>query len=169
MSQPDAVPLQATDRVRPSDRLQVPQRWYQDRPADLVELVAPTGRRFGAAGPDAGYGLKLAKRFVDRLVLAPGESAHDAVAGCFACGARRAARFGRAPVSVDMEWAYTLWGYLGDGPQDLVEHRAVLFRGASHDSWDQRKIVDAVRPAALSLTPAQVREQLPRWRDLVDV
>jgi hypothetical protein len=169
VTQPDAVPLQATDRVRPSDRLEVPRAWYQDRPGDLVDLVEPTGPRFGAAGTDAGYGLKLAKRFVDRLVLVHGESSDDAVAGCFACGARRAARFGRAPVSLDMEWAYRLWGYLGDAPRDLVEHRALLFRGASHDPWHQREIVDAVRPATLSLTPAQVHELLPRWRDLIDV
>ena len=169
MSQPDSVPLQSTDRVRPSDRLQVPRGWRQDRPADLVELVPPTGRRFGAAGPDAGYGLKLAKRFADRLKLAPWESVDDAIAGCFACGARRAAVVGRAPVSVDMEWAYTLWGYLGGAPEDLVEHRVKLFRGASHDPWHQREIVDSVRPAAFRMTPAQLRSGLTPWRDLIDV
>ncbi len=168
MTQPVFVPIQATDRVRPSERLEVPTAWWQDRPADLVELTAPTGPRFGVTGPDSGYGLKLAKRFVDRLQLAAGESSHDAVSGCFACGSRRAATFGRAPVSTDMEWAYALWGYLGGAPDDLVQHRVALFRGASHDTWHQRQIVDAVREPALRLTPAHVRERLKQWRELID-
>ncbi len=169
VTQPDFVPVRATDRVRPSDRLSLPGSWRQDRPGDLVDLEAPTAPRFGRTGPDLGYGLKLAKRFGDRIELAAGESADDAVAGCFACGTRRAASFGRAPVIYDMEWAYGLWGYLGGAPDDLVAARVPLFRGASHHYWDQRGIVDAVMAPTLRLTPAQVREQLASWRQLVDL
>ncbi|HLH45608.1 MAG TPA: hypothetical protein VKV25_00530 [Acidimicrobiales bacterium] len=169
MTQPDYVPVQPSDRIRPSERLAVPGSWWQDRPAEQQDLQAPTGPRFGTTGPDLGYGLKLAKRFHDRLRLAPGEDVEDAIVAGFACGARRAASLGRAPVVYDMEWAYTLLGYLGDAPDDLVAARTGLVRGAAHDYWNQRRVVDAVRDEALLLTPAQVRDRLGDWRSLIDV
>jgi hypothetical protein len=167
VTQPDYVPAALTDRVRPSERLSTPGAWRQDRPAELTDLEAPTGARFGRTGPDLGYGLKLANRFEHQLELAEGETAHDAVAGCFACGARRAASFGRAPVIHDMEWAFTLWGYLGGAPADLIDARVPFFRGASHHYWDQREIVDAVADATLRLSPVEVRQQLGSWRSLL--
>jgi hypothetical protein len=168
VTQPDYVPLQAPDRVRPSDRLSMPERWTQDRPADLADLRQPDGARFGATGPDLGYGLKLAKIFEDRLLLAPGEDRHDAVQGAFGCGTKRSASFGRAPVIYDMEWAYTLWGYLGDPPAELVTWRVGVFRGASHGYWHQRQIVDSIASPTFRLTPAQVRERIssPNWTEL---
>jgi len=147
----------------------MPGAWRQDRPGEVIDLEVPTGARFGRTGPDLGYGLKLAHRFEDQLQLAAGESAHDAIAGGFACGARRSAAFGRAPVIHDMEWAYTLWGYLGDPPAELVTARVERFRGASHDYWIQRGIVDAVAEPTLRLTPAQVRDQLTSWRALLTI
>jgi hypothetical protein len=167
VTQPSYVPIVASDRVRPSDRLPAPGRWAPDRPADLVSQQPPEGRSFGSTGPDLGYGLKLAKRFEPDLVLGDGESADDAVAGCFACGAKRASVFHRAPVIYDMAWAFTLWGLLADCPADLAALRRELFRGAAHHYWEQRAIVDAVRPEAFRLTPAQVRERLASWSELI--
>ncbi len=66
-----------------------------------------------------------------------------------------------------MEWAYGLWGYLGGGPDDLIAWRKPMFRGAAEHYWDQRQIVDAVTTEALKLSPAQVRERLGSWRDLL--
>lgn len=165
MTQPDHVPLQATDRVRPSTLLPAPAAWYSDRPAEQQTLEPPTGPRFGSTGPDLGYGLMLAHRLEGKVQLAPSEHLEDVVAGCFACGCRRAATVGRAPVIYDMEWAYGLWGYLDQAPADLVEWRTKLFRGAGEHYWDQREIVDAVKPASLKLTPAQAREGLASWKD----
>jgi hypothetical protein len=165
VTQPDHVPLQASDRVRPSALLPPPDRWTLDRPAEQVELAAPVGPRLGTTGPDLGYGLKLARRLEGDLVLTPGEHSNDVVAGCFACGARRAAAFGRAPTIHDMRWAYALWGYLGGAPEALVAWRRPLFQGAAHHYWDQRRIVDAVRPEALRLTPTEAREHVSAWRD----
>lgn len=160
MTQPDYVPLSGPDRVRPSDRLTLPGAWRADRPGDLTGGPVPVRAGFGQPGPDLGYGLKLAKRFRDRLVLTPGESADDVLAGCFACGAKRAAVVGRAPVIYDMEWGYALWGYLTEAPAGLVDVRVPLFRGAAHHYADQRAIVDAVAPEALTLTPAAVAERV---------
>lgn len=165
MTQPDYVPLAGADRVRPSDRLTLPGSWKADRPGDLDRLMLPRGGGFGQAGPDLGYGLKLAKRFLDQLVLTPGEHTVDVLAGCFACGAKRAATFGRAPVIYDMRWAYTIWGYLAEAPAELVDLRVPLFRGAAHDYAAQRAIVDTVSPSALPLTPEAAAEQVAAsWR-----
>ncbi|MDA8047111.1 MAG: hypothetical protein M0Z30_18055 [Actinomycetota bacterium] len=169
MTQPAQVPQADTDRVRPSALLPPPKGWVLDRPAEQLDLRPPTGPRFGATGPDLGYGLKLARRMQDRLVLADRERAEDVVAGGFACGSRRAAHFGRAPVIYDMEWAFGLWGYLGGAPDDLIAWRQPLFRGAAEHYWDRREIVDAIKVEALRLTPAQARENLSRWKDFLIV
>ena len=165
MTQPDYVPLAGGDRVRPVDRLPAPGAWSTTRPAELDEEL-PVGRHFGATGPDLGYGLKLAKRFAQRLEL-PAAEADDAIAGCFACGAKRASSFGRAPVIYDMEWAYVLWGFASGAPEALVAFRAPLFKGAAHHYWDQRQIVERVKPATFALAPSSVREQLGLWQNLL--
>jgi hypothetical protein len=169
MTQPDYVPVTTADRVRPVERLPVPDAWRADRPSDEANAVVPTGPRFGYTGPDLGYGLKLARLLEHRVELAEGESAEDAVAGCFAVGARRAASFGRAPVIYDMELAYTVWGYLGGAPTDLIAFRVPLFQGAAHDYWQQRAIADRVRTETLRLSPAEARQRLSDWKSLIQV
>lgn len=165
MAQPDYVPLVGPDRIRPSERLTLPALGAADRPGELAERTAPKGARFGVTGPSLGYGLKLAKRFEERLVLTDGEDPHDVVTGCFGCGTRRAAAFGRAPVIGDMEWAYTLWGFLAPAADELVSLRVPLFRGAGHDYARQRAVVDTVTEPALRLSPAQVRDRVAEnWR-----
>jgi hypothetical protein len=121
----------------------------------------------GRQGPDQGYALLLARRFADRLELAPDEHAEDAVAGCMVVAMARASLFGRAPVIHDLDLAFTLWGYLGGAPPDLVAYRTALFSGASHHYWDQRHIVDKVPESTLRMTPAQVRQKLSDWRSLL--
>ena len=167
MTQPDYVPLATADRVRPVERLPAAEPWRADRPSDEANAVVPTGPRFGRTGPDLGYGLRLAKRLVPRLQLAVGESADDALWGCFAVGGRRASLFGRAPVIYDMELAYTLWGFLGSAPADLVGFRVPLFKGVAHSYWAQRGIADRVNEATLRMTPAEVRAGLADWRSLL--
>ena len=167
MAQPDFVPVSPRDRVRAGDPLPAPDRWTATRPGELVGLRPPAGRSMGNTGPDQGYGLKLAKRFADRLELQPGEHAEDAIAGCLGVGLRRAAKFGRAPVIYDFEFAFTLFGFLGGAPSDLLEFRRPYFAAASHDYWDQRDIADLVEEDVLALHPADVRARLGEWRTLL--
>lgn len=166
MAQPEFVPLHAGDRVRAAERLPAHAGWRQDRPAELVSPDLPTGHRFGSPGPDQGYGLTLAKRFVDRLELAGDEHAEDAVAGSLGVGLRRASIFGRAPVIHDLDLAFTILGYLGGAPADLVAFRVPLVQGAAHSYWVQRDVVDKVADATLRLTPALARARLAEWRSL---
>lgn len=167
MAQPDYVPLSTADKVRAAERLPVPDAWRPDRPAEITGARRPEGRRLGTPGPDQGYGLKLARRFVGKLELAPGEHAEDAVAGALVVGLKRAALFGRAPVVYDFELAFTLFGYLGGAPADLVAFRKPLFQAVAHHYWEQRQIADLVPEETLRLTPAQMRERVGAWRELL--
>lgn len=167
MTQPSFVPIVEADQVREAYRLHVPGIWTQSRPSELRTTRPATGPRLGTPGPDQGFALKLARRFEDRLQLDEGESLEDAIAGATAVGMRRAARFGRAPSIHDLTFAYTLWGFLGDAPDDLIAERTPLFRSASHHYEAQRDIADRVRDETLRLTPDQVRAGLKDWRRLL--
>jgi hypothetical protein len=167
MTQPEYVPLKSSERVRATERLPVPDAWLADRPAELTGPAQLKGKSFGSAGPDAGFGLRLAERFRDRLELQAGETADDAIAGCFAVGAKRAAMFGRAPVIFDFQLAFTLWGFLGGAPPEILALRQRHFPGCAHHYWEQREIVDRVQEDALRKSPDEVRGMLPVWRSLI--
>jgi hypothetical protein len=169
VTQPSFVPIVEADQVRPAYKLQVPNIWTQSRPSELRGASQPAGLQLGRPGPDQGFALKLAHRFVDRLVLAPGESVEDAIAGCTAVAMRRCASFGRAPAIHDLEFAFTLFGFLGDAPADLVETRGPLFRSVSHHYKAQRTIADSVAPSTLRLTPAEVAARITEWRSLISL
>lgn len=169
MPQPPYVPLRSADRVRPVERLPVPDEWRPDRPGDIRTVRQPEGDQFGVAGPDQGYGLKLARHFNDRLQLAANEHTEDAVRGCLAVGLKRASLFGRAPVIYDFELAYRLWGFLDGAPAELVKFRRPYFDAASHHYEAQRAIADAVPESTLRMSPAQVASQLSNWRSLFAV
>ncbi len=167
MTQPEYVPLSPRDQVRPVERLQTPGPWWPDRPAEIGGAGQPAGPKLGSPGPDQGFALGLAWRLSDRLGLTEGETADDAVVGCLGVALRRAALFGRAPVIFDCEHAFTLWGFMGSPPPDLVEFRRPLFQSASHDYPTQRAISDMVPDETLRLTPATVAARLPEWRGLI--
>ncbi len=133
MSAPEFVPADViADKVYKSPpRHRGP--WMADRPGDMVaEVHQPTGRAFGNQGPDQGYVLKLAGRFVDELVLAPGEHEADAIAGTVPVALRRASIFGRGPVSEDLRIALILFGFLDAASDELVSFRRRLFDEVHH-------------------------------------
>jgi hypothetical protein len=168
MAAPEYVPVAQGDR--PREPLGTPGHggWTATRPADLTGRQ-PVGAYFGNQGPDQGYGLVLAERFGDRLLVPEDEDHHDIVAGCLGVALHRASLFGRAPVIYDFELAYGVWGYLDPPPADLVVFRKPLFAGAAHHYWDQREIVEHVPESTLRLTPAEVRRRVGEWRTLLAV
>lgn len=168
MAAPEYVPTSYADRPRQSLPIPPAAGWKATRPADL-DRGQPYGKTLGRPGPDQGYALALAGRLSDKLKLAEGEHAADAVAGCVALAMRRAGMFGRAPVVFDLELAFGVFGFLDDAPPELVEWRHRAFRGASHDYWEQRAIVDQVPESTLRLSHTDVRRRLGEWRSLVGV
>ena len=167
MTQPSFVPIVEADQVRRAYRLRVPGIWTQSRPSELRGPSQPAGFKLGSPGPDQGFALKLARSFEHRLELAPGESAEDAMAGSTAVAMRRCARFGRAPVVHDLTFGFTLWGFLGGAPDDLVVARGPLFRAASHHYQAQRAIADSVAEETLRMTPETVAGRLGEWRTML--
>ena len=166
MAAPEYVPVNLNELPRPEDPIPPPRPWMANRPADLKGRQ-PVGRGLGRPGPDQGYALRLAHRFEDRLELTETEHKDDAVAGCLGVALKRASIFGRAPVIWDLELAFTLWGFLGGAPAELVAFRKPSFEGARHHYWEQREICDSVPEDTLRMTPDDVRRGLPAWRELI--
>jgi hypothetical protein len=167
---PEYVPQPAVKHVRtyysPPRR---PDSWRAERPGDSA-TVFPRGERLGSPGPDQGYIYLLARRFEGRLQLQPGEHQADVIAGCAAVALKRASLFGRAPMPGDLTVAFTLWGYLGDASDELVELRRKMFAEVSNpaDYGELRRIPDAVSEEVLRKTPEEAAEAHSRdWRALL--
>jgi hypothetical protein len=171
MAQPEFVPTPAV-KTAGRERLPTPLSWRADRPAETVhDGGQPVGPLFGVAGPDQGYALKLARLWQDKLVLTPGEHREDAVTGCLGVATKRASLFGRAPVTYDLEIAFTIWGFLGEASAELVAYRQPFFAGCAHHYESQRGIVDQVPEATLRLLPAEVKTRAATgaWKALLGV
>lgn len=167
MAAPDFVSNTIAEQPRRGLALPAPDGWVADRPAELGGRV-PSGDGFGITGSDQGFGLKLARRFADRLVLGAGESTDDAVVGCLGVGLRRASLFGRSPVIHDFDIAFRVWGFLGQAPDELVALRRPWFESVAHHYDEQRAIADAVPDATLRLTHGEIARRFPTdWRPLL--
>ena len=161
MTQPTFVPISEADQVRPARHLHVPGAWTTSRPAELTTPTALRGPSVGTPGTDAGFALRLARRFAHDLKLADGEHEEDVLIGCALIAARRAALYGRGPSIYDLQVALALWGFLVDAPADLVDARKRVFASVSHDYVAQRSLVDAIPDESLRLTPTEARATVP--------
>ncbi len=153
MTQPTFVPIREADQVRPARHLHVPQPWTASRPADLRIPSRVRGASVGTPGPDAGFALRLAKRFEHDLKLGPGEHEHDVIFGVALLAARRAALFGRAPCIYDVQHALALWRFQDELPESQREARRAAFSSVSHNYTSQRELVEAVSEDVLRLSP----------------
>jgi hypothetical protein len=153
MTQPVFVPISEADQVRPARHLNVPGPWTSTRPGDPHGPVRPRGRSVGTPGPDAGFALRLARRFEHDLKLGQGEDEHDVLLGVALIGARRAASFGRAPSIYDVQFALNLWGFLTEAAPPAQNQRRQAFAGVAHDYEVQRVLVDSISEDVLRLTP----------------
>lgn len=172
MAAPEYVPGPVAEQPRvyqsPPRR---PDSWTNNRPGDF-NGPQPEGPGLGSPGPDQGYAMKLARQFEGQLSLGNGEHEADAVAGCLAVALKRASIFGRAPMVHDLTVGFAVWGYLGEGDDDLVAARQPLFEECSHPHhyMERRIIADSVPEAVLRLTPAQVRLEVANdWRSLIQL
>lgn len=161
MTQPKFAPILPNDEVRDLYKLAAPAAWLADRPADFrADPAAARRPGRGMTGPDQGYAMLLAGRFAERVQLAEREHLEDVLSGAGVIAMRRAAAYGRAPVSADLELALLLFGYLSVAPVTVTEARKSVFLGISHDYWRQRELADLVPAATLRLSPAALAEQL---------
>jgi hypothetical protein len=157
MTQPTFVPISEADQVRPARHLHVPGAWTASRPAELHGPTAHRGPSVGTPGPDAGFALRLARRFEHDLKLGEGETEHDALFGAALIAARRAASFGRAPSIYDVQFALAYWSFLVDAPDALKAARRRAFASVSHDYVTQRALVDVMDEETLRRKPDDVQ------------
>lgn len=170
MAQPEFVPSPDPAALTLGERTPPSKRWFPGRPGEVVTQGGqPEGAGFGSIGPDQGYALRLARAFTERLELVGGEHKADVVAGCVGVATRRSALFGRGPVIHDLDLAFSVWGFLGGAPTELLRQRPAIFEEAAVSYWTRRGIVDAVSEAALRLTPGAARSGLANWRDLLTI
>ena len=133
--------------------------WRADRPGDDATSL-PTGGLSGSPGPNVGFALTLARRARDRFRLEPGEHAEDAIAVVAELAMKRAATFGRAPTTLDVDFATEILGYSGAASADVRGWRPLLVRGADHSYVVRRGIADTVSATLLRLTVTELPEHL---------
>jgi hypothetical protein len=139
------------------------RRWTADRPGDDA-TSPPTGGLSGSPGPNVGFALTLARRARDRFRLEPGEHAEDAIAVVAELAMKRASTFGRAPTTLDVDFATEILGYSGAASADVREWRPALVRGAEHNYVVRRGIADTVSATLLRLTITELPEHLASVR-----
>jgi hypothetical protein len=163
------VPTRPEDAPRRSVAIPPAAGWQAVRPGDIDPEVGPgcKGVLFGSPGPDSGYALTLAERFHDQITAVFPETIHDAEYLAAHVAMRRGGVFGRAPVRADLELSFTLFGWLGDAPADLVEWRRKAVAGVAHDYARRVSLVEAIPEWVLRQTPDQVRARLAEWRHLL--
>jgi hypothetical protein len=147
----------------PGVKMPAPRRWFANRPGD-IPAGWPTGKLLGSPGPNIGYALTLANRIRDQFALAPHEHPDDAVAVVAEIAMRRAALFGRAPVLADVEFGMQIMGYRGDADPDFVAWRKRAVRGALHNYYERRALVDAIPVDILRLAPSALPDHLDAAR-----
>jgi hypothetical protein len=163
------VPTRPEDAPRRSVAIPPAAGWRAVRPGDLdpAAPIGKKGRLFGTPGPDSGYALTLAERFGDRVAVVAPETAHDAELLAAQFAMRRAALLGRAPVQADVELGFTLFGWLGDAPADLVEWRRLAVAGIGHDYPRRVGLIETIPEWVMRQRLDQVRERMSDWRHLL--
>lgn len=173
MAAPEFVPTQPARQVR--SYVSPPRRagsWMADRPGELSGRQ-PVGEQLGTPGPDQGYALTLAERFVGGLSLTDGEHEADALAGAAGIAMKRSALFGRAPVIHDLTVGLTIWGFLDPAADaELLTIRREWFEEVhlSMHYTARQRIIDAAPEPVLRLTHQKIvaRYRLD-WRACLDL
>ncbi len=135
--------------LAPGVSLPAARSWRANRPGE----VGPAGEQggvFGNTGPNTGYAMSLARRSAARIVLLPGERLGDALAIIAEIAMKRAASFGRAPTSPDVELAISYLDFEGSS-LEVRDWRPALVNGAGHHWLSRRRAVGAVSEEILHL------------------
>ena len=164
------VPTRPEDAPRRSVAIPPAAGWRAVRPGDINPEVGTGGKGvlFGTPGPDSGYALTLAQRFHDRITAVFPETVHDAevVAAQFAM--RRGGLFGRAPIQLDVELGFTLFGWLGEPPADLVEWRRLALAGVGHNYAKRVALIESIPEWVVRHKIDDIRTRLATdWRHLL--
>jgi len=164
------VPTRPEDAPRRSVAIPPAAGWLAVRPGDIDPAVGSgcKGVLFGTPGPDSGYALTLAERFHHQITIKAPETIHDAEALAAGFAMRRGGLFGRAPIQPDVELGFTLFGWLGDPPAELVEWRRLAVAGADHDYAKRVGLIEAIPEWVVRHKIDDIRARLGTdWRHLL--
>lgn len=139
MAQQPNIRLTHGNRPRRALEPAPPRRQSPPRPGTILSPEdKPEGAGFGSPGPDTGWALKLV-RMADLPDMTPAlESVLSALM------AARAAHYGRAPVTADLEVAKVLAGLGAASSAELDARRRTWEEAVAHEMSPGRSAVDDV-------------------------
>ena len=151
--------IELTEAEKPRGEPEPPpaRRWRPTKPGLITSPdQVPAGGRFGSAGPDAGWALRLLaqadlpdsdprlKGVVQGLMMA------------------RAAAYGRAPVVEDLDLALVVCGYGYEPPADVLSRRERWLAAVPHEARPGQTAVAELDRELLMAKPEQARWALAR-------
>jgi hypothetical protein len=151
--------IELTEAHKPRTQLEPPpaKRWRPAKPGLITSPdQVPAGGRFGAAGPDAGWALKLLS-----VAELPEDDAslRGVLQGLMMA---RAAALGRGPTLEDLEVGLALCGYGYEAPEEVVEKREHWKQAVAHEQRLGQTAVSETDHALLTAKAEQVRWALTR-------
>ena len=171
MGQQPNIELEIADLPRPRPKPDPARAWSPGRPGELGGPEdAQFGAGFGTVGPDSGYALTLVK--ARDLELADGERRSNTDTALAAVASARAALFGRAPTSQDVDLALVLLGLdpasSEDLRRDMGEARKRWFAAVAHHPGRLHGFIASLDPEVLSLTADAAQDRVAAGEALVN-
>ena len=152
MAQQPNVELTEATKPRPTLEPGPAVKWRSSKPGvPSGPDDVPEGGRFGSAGPDHGWAVKLV---ANAELPDDDERLRSVVIGLVQA---RAAASGRAPVPEDIEAALVLCGYGDDASDDLVHRREHWLAAVPHDKRPGETAVSEVDRDLIRAKPEQIR------------
>lgn len=157
MGQQPNIELSETDRPRSVAEPPPARHWKPTKPGLITAPdQVPTGGRFGSAGPDAGWALRLLS---DAELPDSDPRLRGVLAGLATV---RAAELGRAPIPEDIEVGLVLCGYWSDAPPEIIEQRVRWLAAVPHEQRPGATAAGEVDRALIVNKPEKVRWILSR-------
>ncbi len=149
--------VETTEAIKPRTKLEPGPavKWRASKPGvPSGPADVPSGGRFGSAGPDHGWAIKI----VAEAEL-PGDdrALRSVIIGLVQA---RAAAHGRGAVPEDVDAALVLCGFGEDAPPEIVERRERWLRATSHDKRPGATAVADVDRDLIAAKPGQIRYAL---------
>ena len=151
--------IELTEAEKPRTTLEPPpaRPWRPTKPGLITSPQdVPVGGRFGSAGPDAGWALRLLS---EADLPDPNPNLSGVLQGLMMA---RAAAYGRAPVVEDLELALVLCGYGFEAPAEVVERRDRWLAAVSSEARPGQTAVAEVDRELLVAKPEQARWVMTR-------
>ncbi len=165
MSQPRFVTSPKHEQALGLVELPVSNSWTQPRAGKITPTDRSKRRLLGTPGPGQGYALRLIKEKFAKIVLSDGEEHEDVATGLSVIIGKRAASFGRSPISYDVDFFIQLFGFDGSPDNELLNFRTMFFKGAGHSYMVQRQLADAIPESTIKLT-SDALSAVKHWRQL---